>query len=327
MTVPQMRIGPLLQYFCSTCGKVLKETPSLDLQYDQLKEECPSCGSLLVETLQNRRLSLSLLQQNPVVNTVRKPAEGLSSDFQIAYQQVESNAIRLAFDIEKLDSLLNLSAQGSLCIIGEQMYTQLLMDRLCVHSMLPKRHGGIGLGYSKIIAIDAGNCSDVYQIVNFARQYGLGVKGVLKNIIVSRVFTIYQLAHLVVNELPRIIEQLSSDRKYNVIVIYGLLHSFVSDPHIDKADAKQLVKEIAASMKKISEDRFVVVSTTHCNRKFEKLLLPLFDNVIRIVNDIENNEVLQVNVHNQNHHIGGKGIRSAISTKLCKQELLLVPLR
>jgi hypothetical protein len=39
---------------------------------------------------------------------------------------------------------------------------QLLMDRLRVHSMLPKRHGGIGEGYSKIIAIDTGNCSDDY---------------------------------------------------------------------------------------------------------------------------------------------------------------------
>jgi hypothetical protein len=46
--------------------------------------------------------------------------------------------------------------------------------------MLPKRNGGIGEGYSKIIAIDAGNCSDVYQIVNFTRQYELEVNRVLQ---------------------------------------------------------------------------------------------------------------------------------------------------
>ncbi len=60
------------------------------------------------------------------------------------------------------------------------------MDRLCVHSMLPRRHGGIGEGYSMITAIDAGNCSDIYQIVDFARQYGLEIKRVLQNIVVSR---------------------------------------------------------------------------------------------------------------------------------------------
>ena len=143
----------------------------------------------------------------------------MSVHFNMAYQQIEDSSIKLTFDIDKIDSLLNLNAYGSLCVIGEQKYTQLLIDRLCVHSMLPKRQG-----YSKIIVIDAGNCSDVYQIVNFAHQYGLDVKNVLQNIMVSRVFTIYQLAYLIIYELPRIIEQLSSDRKNNVIVIYGLLH-------------------------------------------------------------------------------------------------------
>ena len=75
-----------------------------------------------------------------------------------------------------------------------------------------KKHGGVGEGYAKIIAIDAGNCSDVYQIVDFARQYGLEIKRALKDMIVSRVFTIYQLANLVIKELSRI-QQLSSDGK------------------------------------------------------------------------------------------------------------------
>ena len=233
---------------------------------------------------------------------------------------MEAKTVRLAFDIEKLDSLLNLNSHGSLCIVGEPTYTRLLMDRLCVHSMLPKRHGGIGEGYSKIIAIDAGNCSDVYQIVNFARQYGLEIKKVLQNIVVSRVFAIYQLARLISYDLPKIIKQLSSDRKNNAIVIYGLLHLFVSDPHVDKADAKQLIKEIAASISKISEDRFVVISATHCNREYEKPLFPVFDGVIRITNDNENSKVLRFNVFNQSPRFGGKSSRSVMSTKLCREE-------
>lgn len=47
--------------FCSNCGRVMKEAPSLDPK-DHLKEEYPSCSSLLVETLQNRRFSSSLVQ-------------------------------------------------------------------------------------------------------------------------------------------------------------------------------------------------------------------------------------------------------------------------
>ena len=52
-----MRLGLLLlQYFCSECGLLLKQT-EIELKYAQLGsggqgEECPKCGSLLLHTLQ-----------------------------------------------------------------------------------------------------------------------------------------------------------------------------------------------------------------------------------------------------------------------------------
>ena len=87
--------------------------------------------------------------------------------------------------------------------MGEYKYTQLLIDRLCVHSLLPRRYGGIVDQTLKILVIDAGNRTDIYQLVDFARQYGLEIKKVLQSIVVSRVFTIYQLAHLIIYELPK----------------------------------------------------------------------------------------------------------------------------
>ena len=184
----------------------------MGIQKEQLKEECPVCGALLLDTLQNRSLSVSLLQQ--ASQTSHRPFEDLSIEFQTAFQQIEESNTRLTFDIKKIDSLLTLnSCKGSLCIIGEQKYAQLLIDRLCVRSLLPRRHGGIEQGYTKIIAIDAGNCTNVYQFVEFARQYGLEVNKALQNIVVSRVSTIYQLAHLIVQELPKIIQRFSSRNK------------------------------------------------------------------------------------------------------------------
>jgi hypothetical protein len=85
----------------------------------------------------------------------------------------------------------------------------------------------------------------------------------LQDIVVSRVFTIYQLAHLIIDELPKIIQQFSPRNK--LIVVYGLLHLFVFDPHIDKGDAKRLIKEIARSLRKLSKDRLVIVSFAQCN--------------------------------------------------------------
>jgi hypothetical protein len=183
------------------------------------------------------------------------------------------------------------------------------------------------LNNSKIIAIDAGNCTDVYQLVDFARQYGLEIKKVLQSIIVSRVFTIYQLAHLIVFELPKIIEQFSSTRS-KIIVIYGLLHLFVSDPHTNKADAKNLIKEIASSLRKMSKDRFIIVSFAHCNMEYKKLLLPVFDKCIEITNNMSNN-ILQIEINNHNNHAMNrrKGFRYSKPTWLSKKELLLAPSR
>ena len=272
------------------------ENTSVGIQKEQLKEECPVCGALLLDTLQNRSLSVSLLQQ--ASQTSHRPIEELSIEFQTAFQQIEESNTRLTFDIKKIDSLLTLnSCKGSLCIIGEQKYAQLLIDRLCVRSLLPKRHGGIEQGYTKIIAIDAGNCTNVYQFVGFARKYGLEVKKALQNIVVSRMSTIYQLAHLIIQELPKIIQRFSSRNK--IIVIYGLLHLFVSDPHIDKADAKHLIKEISSSLRRLSKDRFVIVSFADCNCEYEKPLMSVFEKRIEITDDIDDGKLLQTKLYDR----------------------------
>ena len=50
----------------------------------------------------------------------------------------------------------------------------------------------------------------------------------LQSVIVSRIFTIYQLAHLIIYELPKIIEQLSSDGLCQVSFQTALVDLFVS---------------------------------------------------------------------------------------------------
>jgi DNA-directed RNA polymerase subunit RPC12/RpoP len=314
-----MRNGPLLQYYCSSCGKILDESSTLMIQKDQLREECPTCGALLSTTLQNMEIFPPLSQSQQVPSdTTPKHVEHLSVDFQTAYRQIQDLNNRFAFDIKKIDSLLNLESTGTLCIVGEQKYTQILIDRLCVHSMLPRRYGGIGSDYSKPITIDSGNCTNVYQLVDFARQYGLEVKKVLQSIVVSRVFTIYQLADLIIHELPKIIQELSPRNK--LIVVYGLLHLFVFDPHIDKADAKQLIKEIGGSLKKLSKERLVIVSFSHCNNEYEKSLLPVFDKRIEITNDVDNIKILRMKVYN-------KRKEDCRDSALRKDTLTLVPSR
>jgi hypothetical protein len=82
---------------------------------------------------------------------------------------------------------------------------------------------------------------------------------------------------------------------------------------------------IATSTSKISEERFIVVSSSHCNRKYKKLLYPIFDNVIGMADDMEKSGILQAEVRTGNHTVGRRCSRSSPSTKLCMHELLSVP--
>ena len=78
---------------------------------------------------------------------------------------------------------------------------------------MPKRYGGFGCSSPNVIVIDAaaGNGLDIYQYVNFARQHGLDIKKVLENTIITRAFTIYQLANIIIYELPESFNNLMSN--------------------------------------------------------------------------------------------------------------------
>jgi hypothetical protein len=148
----------------------------------------------------------------------------------------------------------------------------------------------------------------------------------LQSIVVSRVFAIYQLAHLVVYEMPKIIGQLSSDKKNNfIIAVYDLLGMFMSDPHIDKVDAKQLIQEIAGSIRKLSKDRFVIVSFAHCHSQYERSLLQVFNTGTEIIESPDNNQILQIRV--RNHEDKKRDFSGSRTVTLNKRELMLVPLR
>src|SRR5919109_5505975 len=104
-----MRSRPLLQYFCFSCGKILKDSTILEIQNQQIKEEeeCPSCGALLVDTLQNRTVSASVPQQAVIItNATPKSVQDLSVKFRVAFLQIKDSSIKLPFDIDKIDSFL-----------------------------------------------------------------------------------------------------------------------------------------------------------------------------------------------------------------------------
>ena len=210
-----------------------------------------------------------------------------SFKFQTAYDELID---RFTFGIEALDShssLLNLRTGDTLGIIGgcnyNRKYKNILLTRLSIRYLLSKRQGGVGSPY--VITVDAGNSLDFYQYVNFARQYYLDINEILQRIIVSRAFTVYQLADLIINDLPKVIKQFDT----RLIVVSDLLHLFIHDPNLDRKEAIYLIKEIVSAIRKISMSSspsprqiLGVISWNHHKSSYDDILLSKLDKHIEI---------------------------------------------
>jgi hypothetical protein len=162
------------------------------------------------------------------------------------------------------------------------------MTRLSIRALLSKRQGGVGS--PNVVTVDTGNSLDFYQYVNFARQYCLDIKEILQfSLLVSRVFTVYQLADLIINELPKVIEQFDT----RLVVISDLLNMFIHDPNVDRKEAIYLIKEIVSAIRKISTSSsssprqiLGVISWNHHQSSYNDILLSKLDKRIEITDCI-----------------------------------------
>lgn len=243
--------GQSIQFFCSKCSTVLKESTSPDRPRN-IREECPACGSLLSETL----------QMQP------KKQPSLRVPFRTAY---EVNAC-LSLGVKEIDSFLALRLGDRLCIMGD--HASLFVTRLCVRAFMPIKQGGLAAG--SIVFVDAGNSSDVYLCASFARQFGLEIHKVLRGMVVSRAFTIHQLAGLVAYELPKVMQEFNS----KIVVISDLLHMFMEDPQVSRKEAMHLIGEIMESVHKM--DGVLLLMSLHCSSHYDNQILPSFAKRIEV---------------------------------------------
>ena len=248
----------VIRYFCGKCGTTLKETESPIANISGIVEECPVCGNRISESLQIK----SEAKRN------HQPSIKLLTAYELA--------AKLTFGIPEFDRLFTLSIGDRLCIAGNRRQANLIITRLWVRALMPRRHGGLAAG--RVVCIDAGNCTNLYQCVSFARQYGMEVGSILKSIVVSRVFTIYQLAGLVVRRLQEIIRWFDA----KLVVISDLLKMFTDEPQVRYREARYLIQEIMRAIDRLPKDILVIVSLYDYQNKYDKLVLPGFSKRLEI---------------------------------------------
>src|SRR5919202_2755 len=188
-------------------------------------------------------------------------------NFKTAFEEFRTKGQLLTCGIEKIDYILNLTAGDRLVIIGNKKYSHTFLARLCVNALLSsssskKNNSKLVTSSSRfhtsnVIVVAAGNNIDFYEYVNFARQYYRRdvISRVLNNTIITRPFTVYQLADIVINQLPNVIQQYDA----KMVVVSDLLDMFIGDPQIEANEARYLINEIVNSITKSRELEDVLV--------------------------------------------------------------------
>ena len=171
---------------------------------------------------------------------------------------------------------IELLSNDAICLLGNPTMTNLMLTKLSVHCLMPKKYGGFRS--SKVFILDAGNCTDVYQFVDFMKQYGLNIKNNLKKILISRVFTVYQLTHFLKYELPKTIH----DHKINIVMIPDLLTMFFQEAEMDFEEVKFLVTEIIDILKVIKhEGKVLLITSLSLDDQLPPFVLDLGNKIVK----------------------------------------------
>ena len=146
---------------------------------------------------------------------------------------------------------IELTLGDKICIV--RPYTDLVCDTI-VRGILPKRH--LGLESPTVYILVTDNKFDFYNITEIANTKYQILERVLENVIVRRIFTIYQLADFLINDLEKDIKKYQS----KLFIITG--DFYLRDEQITKHDKERLYPQMIKAITKIKDSIILVFSPT-----------------------------------------------------------------
>ncbi len=145
---------------------------------------------------------------------------------------------------------IELTLGDKICIVKSS--SNLVCDTI-VRNILPKRH--LGLESPTVYVLVTDNMFDFYKITDIATNQYQILNRVLENVILKRIFTIYQLADFLITDLEKDIKKYKS----KLLIITGdfFLHS---NPQISKEDKDRLYPQMIESIRKVKDSIILVFS-------------------------------------------------------------------
>ena len=130
-----------------------------------------------------------------------------------------------------------------------------LASLLCIRAQLPPQLGGLG---SNVVFIDGANTFRLYQITRLARLHQLDPKQVLDRIYISRAFTAYQMAALILNKL----EDAAKACNAKLVIISDIAAMFL-DKDVQEEEAKRIYSQVTIRLSNFAREQQAITVATY----------------------------------------------------------------
>ena len=149
-----------------------------------------------------------------------------------------------------LDRLLGGFEAGKVTLIDSGSdYVFHLTSLLCVRAVMEG---------AEVVFVDGGNSIDPHGIAGIAKRVGLARLEVLPRIHVARAFTCHQIATILLEQLDEKVRDADAQ-----LVVLSCLPELFLDEDVQLSEAHQLFLRSAREIKRVAEDRGVVMVATN----------------------------------------------------------------
>jgi len=173
--------------------------------------------------------------------------------------QLSPSKSLLSLNIRNVDNFFSGFTEGDFAVIYGSPSATALTTLLCVRGQLPRQLGGLN---SKVLFIDGGNTFNLYKIAQLARIHYLNPKQVLDNIYISRAFTAYQVASLIMQRLKKTIQRLDTK-----LVIISDISGFFLDNDLPDDEAQSVFNQVLTYLTNSAIENKVVLIATYLPHK------------------------------------------------------------
>jgi hypothetical protein len=227
----------------------------------------------------------------------------LNNNFIIAFDEF-NDIRRKLFDIPEIDKFLFFSDKKNIYIQNQSQkrsnFLNRIIAKICIdYHISEKKDNEDRTLKKKTILIDAGNGNNLgciyLELVNQAIKKEVDLDNVLDKITIARAFTFYQLANILIHQLPKMTREIDNQLQ---IIIVDLFDTLVSSSSISKTkDYKSnsyspscnalqeninIVNQMIDVLISLSVKYFVILTCDDCESIMDISIGSKFSNAVKI---------------------------------------------